>query len=97
MASTNVIVPHGTTPSGFGLRIRSNGNLRPISRCCGRTMEAGCICKGCKTSYVAAASTLHAALDVDIAVPSDSITHGIVEAWVQRLTGLPDAKLEVGA
>ena len=96
MASTNVIVPHGTTPSGFGLRIRSNGKLRPISKCCGRTMETRCICKGCNTSYEKESASLHAALDVDIAVPGDSITHGIVEAWVQRLTGLPDAKLEVG-
>jgi hypothetical protein len=90
MPSPGVIITHGSTPTGFGIRQRSNGALRATSPCCGRTLGDGNACKGCNKFYNASLLVDGAVLDGDVAV-----TNPFVHSWVSQITGYSDVTVEM--
>lgn len=92
MASPGAIIRHGSTPTGFGIRQRSNGNLRATSACCGRTMSGNsgmAFCNGCNTEYDP--KDVHGAAMFGDVPP----TNGFVDLWVANITGLTEVAVIV--
>ena len=95
-----ILVAHGTTKTGYGIRQRSNGTLRPISHCCGRTMEYGddaeevLTCKGCGMNHSANESKFRCSLGHDIDAALINRVH--LNNWVSNVIGEP-ATVEVTA
>lgn len=89
MSSPGAIITHGSTPTGFGIRQRSNGNLRATSPCCGRTIAKGDTCKGCSTPYDSALVG-GALLDGDVS-PSSVFVH----QWVSNVTGYSEVTVKM--
>jgi hypothetical protein len=84
---TKYLLDNGKTPTGFGVRLRSNGNLRATSPCCGRSMVGTAVaCKNCTKSYDGMAESLSANLVGDIQLDSP-IAVSVAERWIERLTG----------
>lgn len=90
MASPGAIITHGTTPTGFGIRQRSNGNLRATSPCCGRTLGNGNGCNGCDKIYNPSLLVDGALLDGDVAPDNP-----FVDGWVQNVTGYANATVSI--
>lgn len=83
------LVPHGSTPTGFGVRQRSNGNLRAVSKCCGRSMQSiDAFCKGCGASFREDAKTLGVNLSGDIEL-TEPVQVDVAARWIERVTGYP--------
>jgi hypothetical protein len=90
MASPGAIIMHGSTPTGFGIRQRSNGMLRATSPCCGRTIGNGVRCKGCSEQYDPMVQAGGALLDGDV-----SPTSGVVHQWVSNVTGYSEVTVSI--
>lgn len=91
MASPGTILSHDSTPTGYGIRQRSNGNLRATSPCCGRTMSgADSKCNGCNFTYVGEQIKLGSPLNKDIS-PTAMGVHG----WVSNVTGYSEVTVSV--
>lgn len=92
---TKILIPHGITPTGFGVRLRTNGNLRPISKCCGRSMDGKSEdrCKGCGVHYRKQSLALGASLGNDVGVLPDD--PDIIPSWIRKLTGIPHLEVKV--
>lgn len=91
-----ILIAHSTTPTGFGIRQRRNGSLRPTSKCCGRSMvhtNKKVLCKGCEKDYSSDAVRLKASLGNDVDL--DKLSLLIVECWVERVTGFENINLDV--
>lgn len=84
---TKILIPHGTTPTGVGLRQRSNGSLRPLSPCCGRSMEGenNDACKGCGREWRGLVGT--ATLGNDVSLGMNTSKNEVVRRWIGRITG----------
>ena len=92
MPSPDTIVAHGSTPTGFGIRQRSNGALRATSKCCGRTMtevDMFAKCNGCSNHYNASLVS-GALLDGDV-----SPNHVNVHQWVSNVTGYSEVTVSI--
>lgn len=96
------LIKHGTSPTGFGIRQRRNGALRPTSKCCGRSMEPALVgtktrvvCKGCGLDYHGESWSLKASLGNDIILRNDADAARAVEQWVRKVTGYAEAELDV--
>lgn len=88
---TQYLLANQTTPTGFGVRLRSNGNLRATSPCCGRSisMKTGtAVCKGCGKDYLPLAESMFVNVVGDIPIQSE-VERKAAEEWVARLTGYP--------
>jgi hypothetical protein len=84
---TQYLLENGKTPTGFGVRLRSNGTLRAISPCCGRSMVGTAVaCKNCTKSYDGQAHSLGVNLIGDITIDNPTSLHVAVQ-WIERLTG----------
>ena len=90
MSSPGAIITHGSTPTGFGIRQRSNGALRATSPCCGRTIGKGDKCKGCSEQYDSAVQVSGALLDGDVQ-PSSVFVH----QWVANVTGYSEVTVSI--
>jgi hypothetical protein len=90
MASPGAIITHGSTPTGFGIRQRSNGNLRATSPCCGRTLSNGNACNGCNKFYNPSLLVDGALLDGDV-----SPTNPFVNGWAASVTGYPEVTVSI--
>lgn len=90
MASPGTIITHGSTPTGFGIRQRSNGNLRATSPCCGRTIGHGDKCNGCEKQYSPTLLVSGALLDGDV-----SPTNANVHSWVSNVTGYSEVTVSL--
>lgn len=98
---SKILVQNGSTPTGLGIKQRGNGKLRPISKCCGRSMDSptpehgssGAKCRGCTKTYWDLAATLSASVTVDID-PLTTATSSL-ERWVSRITGYATEDLEI--
>lgn len=90
------LIPHGTTPTGFGVRQRRNGKLRPTSPCCGRSIDrdsAGRLpCRGCATDYTETSHKLGVSVSNDVPL---SMNHEVVQNWLRHLTGFPHLVMQV--
>jgi hypothetical protein len=94
---TQYLLANGTTPTGFGVRLRSNGTLRATSPCCGRsmTLASGCaLCKNCNKDYLPRAEDLGVNIVGDIPV-KDPVEQAAAEDWVARLTGYPHGSVHL--
>ena len=89
MASPGAILEHGSTPTGFGIRQRSNGALRATSPCCGRTINGNADCHGCSTSYKAHETTLGASLGIDV-----TLDNPLLNTWVSNVTGYIEVEVK---
>lgn len=94
---TKILIPHGTSPTGFGIRQRGNGMLRPLSPCCGRSMEQINVtvtarCKGCNADYTGAANDQGCSLGNDVAPTIDA---DLLNGWVRKVTGYETATVSV--
>lgn len=96
-----VLIPHGVSPTGFGLILKDNGHFRPISPCCGVKLESDgasktILCTSCNKDYYAVGEKLVCSLSNDIG-PVDMMTVPgsgalvIVTEWAGKLTGWGDA------
>lgn len=90
MSSPGAIITHGSTPTGFGIRQRSNGALRATSPCCGRTIGNGGACNGCSKHYNAALLVSGALLDGDVKVDNP-----FVNSWVSQVTGYSEVTVSL--
>lgn len=97
-----ILVRHGTTPTGFGIRQRRNGALRAISKCCGRSMERkpggrGAVCKGCAKDYIHDENKLGCVLGNDLPLVAKDWKHTepAYSIWVRTVTGDKYATLSV--
>lgn len=90
MASPGAIITHGSTPTGFGIRQRSNGALRATSPCCGRTINGNADCHGCGVSYKAQETSIGASLGTDIALDNP-----FLHPWVSHVTGYSEVMVTV--
>lgn len=100
---TIYLIKHGTTPTGFGIRQRSNGALRATSPCCGRSMVSKAYgiaeCKGCSSAVTQpnplveeqGRPTIDSDISTNITLKG---TYGI-EWWVRTVTGIPDLEVEI--
>lgn len=89
----HTLIPHTSTPTGFGIRQRTNGKLRPISKCCGRMMSGDrSRCLTCGIEYHFTAHRLNASLSNDISL---NYEHYLLESWLRKVTGWPDLEIEV--
>lgn len=86
---TKYLLDNGTTPTGFGVRLRSNGALRATSPCCGRsmTLKTGtAVCKGCNKDYLPVGESLHVNIVGSIPLTTEYERQAAKE-WIARLTG----------
>jgi hypothetical protein len=90
MASPGAIIEHGSTPTGFGIRQRSNGHLRATSPCCGRTINGNVDCHGCGSSFAEQETSIGATLGID--VPLDN---AFLNTWVSNVTGYPEVTVTI--
>ncbi len=86
------LIPHGITPTGVGLRLRTNGTLRPLSPCCGSKMHGEFLtCGRCNTVYVHVQEAVDATLGNDVTIFSGS--QSIIQSWVRKITGIEDLEV----
>lgn len=92
---TKILIPHGITPTGIGVRLRTNGTLRAISPCCGRSMQnVWASCKGCSATYGSLAEDIDASLIADIVIKSVG-WHESAVAWIRNVTGIPNLEVNI--
>lgn len=90
------LIPHGITPTGVGLRLRTNGALRPLSPCCGRKIsQTHYTCYGCNFDYKAMSNDLKGSLCNDMPHPLYMTTTNTVQDWLRKITGIPNLMFEV--
>ena len=90
MTSTGTIIAHGSTPTGFGIRQRSNGTLRALSRCCGRMISSAGYCHGCSFNYKAEEKSMDAWLGVNVPLGNPCL-----RTWVSNVTGYSEVKVSI--
>ena len=96
-----VLVPHGITPTGVGIRQNDDGTLRPLTPCCGQAFLprdsdqiSGPFCPRCGTDYTALLSEVAPkTLANDVRVYTDM--ECTLNSWLQAITGDPGATMEV--
>jgi hypothetical protein len=93
------LIPHGITPTGFGIRQRArNGSFRPISPCCGthlRNEGGNCFCNGCNKDYTKTVAEQQCSLGNDVGgINLGDGAKGIVVDWFRNVTGIPDLEVK---
>lgn len=86
-----ILIPHSTTPTGFGIRQRLNGAFRTTSPCCGRSLiidSSEIKCKGCSHPVVKISTRPDMVGDKNFPNPI------LAALWISRMTGYTDVEVE---